>query len=582
MAFYDYIPGKKIDPSMFCEYCDGIVQNLENQSSAYVLVSESVDTFCNNPAYKGNAISGFQNQMSGYVTVLGALCYANEQDRLDIQTIKDLLSTVEEDKLDGTEIVDNIKIAEKSYNDNCYWAGYWNDCADSAGPLEFLYEKLCRNKAKSYENAASVALEEQKEWEGKARLLINIDCTLTGLFINGNSTRNLAKSGLDSIATAFDVDKGVYLNLNCSWMSEIKNQSILCIVDEAGKINWNMVEQILSKDADAISDYEYEMLAYAYVNAGLDEIERFFLACGRKGPRLAGRMDVFYPNKEKINNIIRQTNIIESNLLILACSDGLTKEQIESLEEKRNRAIQYMVLMGQFGSMNSYFAVPGENYFSFKEINFGFHEDPGKGIEFTYANMFSGDNHRPEPFFRSIRISEPLPDGYLATYKDEYLNKKLNGFNTSGEHIVFSDSVEFAVEQVATGKYGKALLKAGADYIPYVGFAYSMVMDLAEEGAHQAQTRNTLTMDKIVDIGNYFGCTGVIVDGPGDGFSVELFQGPDTRFYIDTYQGNTGIDASDVFKDPTGVFDKILEHQHSNPDYRYYERLFDTPNYSED
>lgn len=104
------IDGKIINRVKLKEQCALIAQNYDYQNASYILLSDRVNLLCQESGLKGNAITGFKLQMSNYKSVFDTLCYANELDKHDINTLNEILdSELGSDILDGTEILYNIK-----------------------------------------------------------------------------------------------------------------------------------------------------------------------------------------------------------------------------------------------------------------------------------------------------------------------------------------------------------------------------------------------------------------------------------------------------------------------------------------
>lgn len=112
----EQIDGLKINPSKLKEQCATIAQNYDYENASYVLLADRISLLCEQEDLSGNAIAGLKTHMCNYKIVLEALCYANELDKCDINTLNSILdSELGSDVLDGTEILANISQAEADY-----------------------------------------------------------------------------------------------------------------------------------------------------------------------------------------------------------------------------------------------------------------------------------------------------------------------------------------------------------------------------------------------------------------------------------------------------------------------------------
>lgn len=577
MPFYDTITWKRLDRNILSNYCDDIVSNMENQSAAYVLVSDSVKALCNDDTIKGKAIEGFQTQMNNYVTAMGALCYANELDRSEVANIKAQLSGLSMDIYNGDEIVDAIHDAEDAYDSAVGSAAYWRGEANNTPAWNIIYKGYCNHKASNCDDDADDALAEKTKWEGKARELINIDCNLTGLFSEGKAMRDTAKKGLEQIQTSFNADTGAFVITDNAWVDEVKQIALAGVVDDDGNVNWEAVEQILSKDGDSISDFEYEMLAYAYLNIDVSEMERFYMLCGEETDPNWSDYTYFSFDNAKIAGIKEQTTAIEQSLLLMEMYGGdYSEEELSRLHEMQNQAMQRLSVLGLFENVHTVHRNGDESYFTFTETTFGFHENGG--ISITIGDSIVGYGRTVDAVFHTYNISEPMSDSYLLHFGADYVDAQLNGITTSGGETIVGDGIDFVISQ-GIDSIGEDFLGNAAKGIPYIGFVVGVVSDLNDNYQQQQSVNSATNLYESLIVADDFDCTGVIVEGP-DGYDLDIYAGTETGDRIDNYENNTGQNVDDLFTNPVNTFETVLQHMQDNPDINDYHNLFTTPDYS--
>lgn len=410
MAFEE-IDGVILNPVKLREQCALIAQNYDYENASYVLLLDCVNQLCREDSLRGSAITGFKSQMSNYESVFDALCYANELDKYDINVLNSVLdSELGNDILDGTEILGKIAQAEKDYESYLRQKDYWYSEYMDASWHEIVYSDLCYYTYKYYEKLANDAAEDKAYWEGRGELLISISEELSGLFILGNEFRDCTKKGICQINTAFDVNTNTYLIGDMSWKDELQNRLVASVYTEAGRIDWNLVEQILAKDADAISDTEYILVAYAYMKADVDEFSNFFMMC--RVPEevdsfefanlyLEHKLDVMSfatmrmmtLDPKKIDAICRQVNIYQTNLLALIRYGNLDESSESSLIIERNDVIQRITVARELNEIHSFWGYQEDNFFDFEYCDEGF--GPYESVRVTY-NSFA-EAHELEP-----------------------------------------------------------------------------------------------------------------------------------------------------------------------------------------
>lgn len=579
------IDGKIINPVKLKEQCAQIAQNYDYQNASYILLSDRVNLLCQESGLKGNAITGFKLQMSNYKSVFDALCYANELDKHDINTLNEILdSKLGSDILDGTEILYNIKQAEADYERYSWQRGYWYSEYINAEAYEVIYIDLCYYTYKHYEKLADDAVEDKMYWEKRGQLLLDIAARLSGLFVNGNEFRDHANKGINQIATAFDADTNTYTEGDASWKDELLSFIGDSVYKETGEINWNLVKQILSKDADFISDTEYMLAAYAYMNADENEMNEFFMMCGVpedvdrlewlklfntcKVDKLTfGNECMLTFDSEKIDGICRQANVYQTNLLAMLRYGNLDKASKGALRDERDNIIQKITMAQTLNEIHSFYGSRDENdFFNFEYFNEN--SSSAADLRVTYnslmystnASMASLDPH-------TVIVGKTLTSsGLLAVLTDELSEleiKELTSYSTAivGENI------------------GAEVVDAALEGIPGSGFAIfgmGLMEDIYENERNYTFINDTFNSLKTGNVANTFDCCGSIVLYDDDKISVSIYEDIDTDILtkaIGDLMGNSNLDSKYLLEHPLEVFQEYLDYISENGDDEVHELI---------
>lgn len=143
---------------------------------------------------------------------------------------------------------------------------------DGFGPYcEDHYEKLIR----MYNNLADISQRLYNALKEKETRYWDIERRTSSLFTTSEQIRVAVKSALESMAGAFV--NGVYQpDMQAQWRADITDCYInrVFFISDDGKliINWDEVEEILSKEAGEITENEYTALALIYINADVSEM----------------------------------------------------------------------------------------------------------------------------------------------------------------------------------------------------------------------------------------------------------------------------------------------------------------------
>lgn len=570
------IDGKIINPVKLKEQCARITQNYDYQNASYILLSDRVNLLCQESGLKGNAIAGFKLQMSNYKSVFDALCYANELDKHDINTLSEILdSELGSDILDGTEILYNIKQAEADYERYLWQRGYWYSEYINAKSYEIIYIDLCYYTYKHYEKLVDDAVEDKMYWEKRGELLLDIAARLSGLFVNGNEFRDYANKGINQIATAFNTDTNTYTEGDTSWRDELLSFVGDSVYKESGEINWDLVKQILSKDADFISDTEYMLAAYAYMNADENEMNEFFMMCAV--PEDVDRLEwqklfntykvdnLTFGNKciltldsAKIDGICRQANVYQTNLLAMLRYGNLDKALKGALRDERDNIIQKITMAQTLNEIHSFYGSRDENdFFDFEYCN----EDTSSAADLrvTYNSLMYATN-----------ASMASLESHTVTVSNTLRSNELNAFLIKKSRAKTLKELTSYSTAIVEENVGGEAVDAVVGSIPSGGFAVfglGLVRDFYENERNCVFINDTFNNFEIGDVANVFHCCGNIVLYDDDKIRVSIYEDKETARRteaIGNLMGNSNLDSKYLLEHPLEVFQEYyayyLEH----------------------
>lgn len=579
------IDGKIINPVKLKEQCARITQNYDYQNASYILLSDRVNLLCQESGLKGNAITGFKLQMSNYKSVFDALCYANELDKHDINTLNEILdSELGSDILDGTEILSNIKQAEADYERYLWQRGYWYSEYINAEAHEIIYIDLCYYTYKHYENLADDAVEDKMYWEKRGELLLDIAARLSGLFVNGNEFRDYANKGINQIATAFNSDTNAYVVGDASWRDELLSFIGDSVYKESGEIDWDLVKQILSKDADFISDTEYMLAAYAYMNADENEMNEFFMMCrvpeiidqatwitlfsNHKLDNLTfGNECVLTLDSAKIDGICRQANVYQTNLLAMLRYGDLDDTSSDALKAERDMIIQKITMAHTLDEIHSFYGSRDENdFFNFEYFNGD--SSSAADLRVTYNSLMYAINASMaslEP--HTVIVGKTLTSsGLLAVSTDELSEleiKELTSYSTAivGENI------------------GNEVVANALGGIPGGGFAIfgmGLMEDIYKNEKNYVFLNDISNTRQIVTVSVFFDCCGNIVLYDDNKVALSIYEDKETARLaenIGDLMGNSNLDSKYLLEHPLEIFQECLDYISENGDDELHEIL---------
>lgn len=412
-------------------------------------------------------------------------------------------------------------------------------------------------------------------WEKRGQLLLDTAARLSGLFVKGNEFRDYANKGINQIATAFNTDTNTYAVGDTSWKDELLSFIGDSVYKETGEINWNLVKQILSKDADFISDTEYMLAAYAYMNADENEMNEFFMMCGV--PEDVDRLEwqklfntykvdkINFANRymltldsAKIDGICRQANVYQTNLLAMLRYGNLDDASGDALKAERDMIIQKITMAHTLDEIHSFYGTYNKkDCFNFEYCNEDF--GPAADLKVTYNSLIYG-SATSSAFVEShtVTVSNTLRSSEFNTFLIDILKKnalkELTSYSTAivGENVG-SEAVDAALGSIPGGGF--------------IVFGLGLMEDFYENERNYASINNTFECLKTGDAANKFDCCGNIVLYDDDKMSVSIYEDIDTDILtkaIGSLMGNSNLDSQYLLEHPLEVFQEYyayyLEH----------------------
>ncbi len=566
------IDGIILNPVKLKEQCALIAQNYDYENASYVLLSDRVNRLCEEEELRSNAVMGFKSQISNYKSVFDALCYANELDKYDINRLNSILdSELGSDILDGTEILWEIKQAE-DYCDNCLWKkSYWYSEYMNADWYEIVYSDLCYYTYKYYENLADDAIEDKSYWERRGELLLDISAKLSGLFVKGNEFRDCANEGINQIATAFDANTNTYEAGYTSWKDKLLSLIDDSIYTENGEIDWDLIEQILSKDTDAISDTEYMLAAYAYMNADLEELSDFFMMCKvpddvdnstwtslyfhYKLDNLSfGNMYILTLDSKKIDAVCRQANIYQTNLLAIIRDGDMDTASEDVLIAERGNIIQRITMAKTLDEIHSFYGHQSQkDYFNFEYTDEGL--GPYKSLKVTYYSlMYAGNESMASLESHTFTVTNTLRDKGLLFFSNCELKDVLLKELTSYSTVIVGNNIAGKAVNDALGLVSKRGMAA---------FSLGLVKDIYENERKYSFIIDSCSMGEISTVATYFDCCGNVVLYEDNKVSVSIYEDiyTDQRVEkIGNLLGNSKLDTEYLLENPDEVFQDCYDY----------------------
>ena len=513
------IRGSKLNPSKLRALGKSIVPNYDYENATYVLISNRVSALCNESKLKGAALDGFKYQMSTYKAVLDGLCYANELDKYDISIVNsDLDAKLGDDILDGTEILDNKKAAEDALATHTEKKEYWEGELNRCEWWDIYNQARCRWNISDYNRKIEKDKDNIAYWKGRAELFVEINNELKDLFQNGFEFREATKEGIKVLKTAFDQDTNTYIVGDDSWKDKMNGMLESSVIDENGKVNLDLVEQILAKDADAISDTEYQILAYAYENIDVEQMDDFFMLFevpedidsakwaykfnnDNMSTLQMGTCREFTVDSSKIDRMCEQLDCCQNNMLAIVEYGDISDEEKKILNEKRDDILQRITLAQTIDSINEFYGKIDENVFSFSK------NETSGAITLDYQQYVSGNGD-----FYSILLEDHKVT--VSTTLDE---RALNTHAiTSMEDASLRQLTNYSSTSIVAENVTNEFMGAAFDVTGKAGgiamFGLGLCKDIYDNDNNREYIEATFDELKVGNLADYYECVGNVVE----------------------------------------------------------------------
>lgn len=434
---------------------------------------------------------------------------------------------------------------------------------------DIIYIDLCNYTYKYYEKLMDDALEDKEYWTSRGELLTNISTKLSGLFLNGNILRDYAKEGLNSISVAFDTNTNTYLISNTLWKEKLDEYIYGSIKTDTGEINWSLIEQILSKDADAISDTEYMLAATAYMNADIEELNDFFVFC-----RIPEHIDqttwllLYYDQKidnlifgnnmmltldsDKIDRICRQANIYQTNLLALIRYGDLDKEVRDDKIAERDKILQRITMAYTLHDIHTFYGDRDNNFFDFVFSDEGLGPDESLTVNY-YSFMCMTNSACAALTPHSITVTNTMTGTGILGYSSEvFMKLELNKLTSYSTAIVGNNLGHEALSII--------LEKINVNGIAIFGM--ELVEEICENEKKQAFICDLYKKNDITKVCNYFDCYGnfILYD---KNVEICIYEGEYTDQRVEeigVLLGKDNLDTQYLLEYPNEVFAECINY----------------------
>ena len=354
-----------LNPADIRAQCDAAINSLEKDNEATYIIERNLNSFIEDSQVQSYAFKSLKQQMEDYKSVLPVMRMANQADIEDFRFLK-LMTTGTE--LNGSNILEQKNMAIEAKKSDEANAEKYRKKAQKATSVTLRVQYT--TKVTSYMAMAALDQRLYDECQKKEDTYDGIEKFTCGLFEEGASIRAAVESALSGIQGAFQ--NGVYVpDMQAAWRGEISG----CYINRVMKINadgtitarWAEVRRILNKDAEEITEEEYNALAVLYLNMGEEDLAQFLKLCmdkvedvdesdwfGIGGTIVNGHSEVdntdysvWEINDDKIKNILDRLVVAsDETLFMLQMVDGEKDEKMyKELKEQRNIIIQRSSLL---------------------------------------------------------------------------------------------------------------------------------------------------------------------------------------------------------------------------------------------
>lgn len=439
-----------------------------------------------------------------------------------------------------------------------------------------------------YKIQCELVLNEIEFWEEKAKFMSNLLYNLDEVKIKkGNEIRNYANEGLIQLSLAFDHGQNLYKCSDNTWKDNLQTAINNSVKKDDYRVDWELIKHILSKDADAISETEYALVALVYINSDVDELEKFYKMCAapeeynstEKLKELSGLgvygPDVLIIDQKKVSNISQKVNDHQKHLLYEIKNGNYDPFKKDDLEKERSIALQRLTLATEMADIRVFYENPvirGEDgsFFSFREVKGDGHAKKIQvdykvitRFKIDYNNVGINETYNLETYEiipRTATISDTYDHDHFSIQAiDEANNICIRRFTTSNVDIVASNGISAAA--------GETIFTSG------VSLGVGIVEDMYENQENKETVEKVYDLSKVSYTIGKFILSGNIVTyetcgRPDDDVDVVLYEGYDEIYNYDTndiinrYRMEDGINLTpeDVLGNPEKTFDKMDDH----------------------
>lgn len=580
-----------LNPADIRAQCDAAINSLEKDNEATYIIERNLNSFIEDSQVQSYAFKSLKQQMEDYKSVLPVMRMANQADIEDFRFLK-LMTTGTE--LNGSNILEQKNMAIEAKKSDEANAEKYRKKAQKATSVTLRVQYT--TKVTSYMAMAALEQKLYDECQKKEDTYDGIEKFTCGLFEEGASIRAAVESALSGIQGAFQ--NGVYVpDMQAAWRGEISS----CYIDRVMTINadgtittnWAEVRRILNKDAEEITEEEYNALAVLYLNMGEEDLAQFLKLCMDKtkdvkdtSKWIGNGSGAYTDNKEdysvweidgeKVQNILDRVVVIsDERLLALQMVDGEVNAEIyDALTLQRNIILQRTSLLKtvrEIGEFRGWYQeeepVVSVEIDEVGVITLKFCErrDVCDTACTQMSNMGESSVEISETRNKTMINWEAIKQGKISV--EGYL-----GISSCGEG---SDISEYALEQL-----GNQILGNVIGSVPYVGGALTFIMDATDAtagyqgGLKEAQfIKGEFEQLEEQNIYTIFGCSANLIsyDAADNTEKVLYVQpGADTQVTITRVNNELGtkITMEDVITSPIEVWKVIDQLLEANPENR--------------
>lgn len=477
-----------LNPDSIRSQCDAAITKLLKDNAETYTVEKSLNTFVGNGQIASTAFQALKQQISDYKTVLQAMRTANQSDMEDFLTLK---LRVGNQELNGAVILEQKKNALKAKKSDEKNAENYRKKARAEKTLSL--QMYYTSKVASYQAMAEADQKIYNAWQEKENRYNEIEGCTNGLFTNGVAMRAAAENALNSIRGAFQ--NGAYVpDMNAAWRGEISSCYINRVMtrnpDGTVKVNWTEVKKILKKDAEQITEEEYNALALLYLNMGEEDMADFLKLCmdkkedvdfswwyGSGGALTNGYSEVdntdysvWEVNDDKIQKILeRLIDTSDETLFMMQMVDSETALYKE-LKNQRNIIIQRLSLLE---TMKEIYEYRGEYQAEYPRIMIESNNAEDLILKFCQSRSMNEFCTAMSNLGESTITFSRTKNGAIISWED-IENKELSFEGHIGNFSDYNviDASEYIVEQIPSAMMGNVI-----GYVPVIGNVLSFIGD---------------------------------------------------------------------------------------------------------